>query len=240
MSTGKEGGARGKKKREAEAEEGGIVTKVCRELFTGSTSRLLITGGGGGGWQKAASFPNSFSTLKRTWEESCDVTGVIADAQGPRPHGPEKRHPSDRAPREEKAEWGLAAERAALSRVNIHAGFPAPLQSAPPSGLAPTFFGSVPTFDSPGNQAIDSGFKVSKLNVSKRKAFNSSTSKFTSSSTLHSWPKPPSLRAPRLHPPSSKLTLHFLGQTPPESFTNSSEVLASCALQFPQIVFSDI
>lgn len=47
MSTGKEGGARGKKKREAEAEEGGIVTKVCRELFTGSTSRLLITGGGG-------------------------------------------------------------------------------------------------------------------------------------------------------------------------------------------------
>lgn len=45
MSTGKEGGARGKKKREAEAEEGGIVTKVCRELFTGSTSRLLITGG---------------------------------------------------------------------------------------------------------------------------------------------------------------------------------------------------
>lgn len=49
MSTGKEGGARGKKKREAEAEEGGIVTKVCRELFTGSTSRLLITGGRGGG-----------------------------------------------------------------------------------------------------------------------------------------------------------------------------------------------
>lgn len=52
MSTGKEGGARGKKKREAEAEEGGIVTKVCRELFTGSTSRLLITGGGGGGGGK--------------------------------------------------------------------------------------------------------------------------------------------------------------------------------------------
>lgn len=107
MSTGKEGGARGKKKREAEAEEGGIVTKVCRELFTGSTSRLLITGGGGGGgWQKAASFPNSFSTLKSTWEESCDVTGVIADAQGPRPHGPTAQrsgthrtaHPEKRRP----------------------------------------------------------------------------------------------------------------------------------------------
>lgn len=106
MSTGKEGGARGKKKREAEAEEGGIVTKVCRELFTGSTSRLLITGGGGGGGQTAASFPNSFSTLKRTWEESCDVTGVIADAQGPRPHGPTAQrsgthrtaHPEKRRP----------------------------------------------------------------------------------------------------------------------------------------------
>lgn len=57
MSTGKEGGARGKKKREAEAEEGGIVTKVCRELFTGSTSRLLITGGGWGGVAKSRLLP---------------------------------------------------------------------------------------------------------------------------------------------------------------------------------------
>lgn len=32
--------------------------------------------------------------------------------------------------------------------------------------------------------------------------------------------------------PSSKLALYFLCQAPPKSFTNSSEFLASCAIQF--------
>lgn len=73
----------------------------------------------------------------------------------------------------------------------------------------------------------DNGFNFSKL-----KAFNPSTSKFTTSSTIH-LPKPPSLRAPHLYPPTSSiLPLFSLCQTPPKSFTNSSAPLASCALQF--------
>lgn len=58
----------------------------------------------------------------------------------------------------------------------------------------------------------DNGFNVSKL-----KAFNPSTSKFTSFSTIH-LPKPPSLKAPHLHPPTSSIP-------PLSSLSDSSKIL---------------
>ena len=182
----------------------------------------------------SASSPNSFSTLKTTSGENCHFTGVIADAHCP--IGPEKLHQSDLPLREGRQKGRWSTERAALSLFQRSTCL---LCSA---AVSPSFWSSSYFLWFCSHILLthivkqhDNGSHVSKL-----KAFNSSTSEFTFSSTIHLPKTPPPSGLPTSTPPSSKLALYFLCQTPPKSFTNPSELLASCALQFTWIVSCDL
>lgn len=113
--------------------------------------------------------------------------------------------------------------------------FPGQLQLVPSSGPAPTFFGSASTFYLlilSSNMTMD--FTSLNWKLLTRLQANSP------SPLPSTCPKHLPSGLPTSTPPSSKLALYFLCQTPPKSFTNSSEFLASCAFPFIWIVACDI